>query len=60
MISNNRLAGLVRISCAVAMLSALGGMAGCSGNSVGPEPPWNLSADEGPTEAAPTKLHEGH
>ena len=53
--SNGRLARLVRIVCAAAMVSALGGVAGCSGNDVGPEPPWNLSADPGPAGTVQTK-----
>ncbi len=52
---NGKLAGLVRIICAVGMLSAL--LASCSRPDVGPEPPWNLSADEA---AAQPKQHESH
>ncbi len=60
MISNDRRAPLLRIFWTVAMVSALGGMAGCTGNNVGPEPPWNLSADDGSADAAPMKLPGSH
>ncbi len=57
---NHTLARLARILGAIAMLSALGGVAGCSANDVGPEPPWNLSADQGPAGITSTKLQQPH
>ncbi|HZW52040.1 MAG TPA: hypothetical protein VFF05_09270 [Rudaea sp.] len=57
---NGKPAALARIFCAAAMLSTLGGMLGCSGSNVGPEPPWNLSAQQAPTDGGPAKQHENH
>lgn len=49
MTSDNRLAGIARIFCAVAMWVAAGCMSGCGGYDVGPDPlPWSPSADPGP------------
>ena len=57
---NDTLAGMVRIVCAVTLLAALASITGCSGNDVGPEPPWNLSAGQGSIDASPGRPHENH
>lgn len=57
---NDTLAGLGRIFCAVTLLAALGALTGCSGNDVGPEPPWNLTADQGSGDASQGRTPENH